>query len=236
METNATEIAVGKALSAIGTDPKKKDNLARSLARSISYDAALADMGEEEIRRALEGGPASTQHHVLLETLRLYRQKTRQRTEKTVPGPGRTVPENTVNKGFFLQCWHAFLRDGHLGTVRMLTVRFLAKWLTDTGRWIEEDEKDWCARNAVNENEERDPSERESRTRDAYDEAVVLLVMHKFSRSLEKQPEKTRELLDSWEKEYTEYCLKTFGNAPDWSPSGFTRTPATRAFMKKNGQ
>lgn len=233
MDTNATENAVGKALAALGTDTIAANRLTLSVARSISYDKSLAEMKPSEIEAAVLSAGKTTEHHVILDAIREFRKRTREKADAIAPAPAPAC-NDAVNKGFFLQCWHAFLRDGHLGSVRMLTVRFLAKWLTDTGRWIEEDEKDWCARNAVNENEERDPSERESRTRDAYDEAVVLLVMHKFSRSLKKQPEKTRELLDSWEKEYTEYCLKTFGNAPDWSPSGFTRTPATKAFMKKN--
>lgn len=229
MDTNATENAVGKALSALGVDPLAANRLTLSVARSISYDKDLAGMAPAEVEAAVLSAGSAAEHHVILDAVRGFRRRTREKADAIVPAP--TPPGNEpANKGFFLQCWHAFRRDGHLGGVRLLTVRFLARWLADNMRWVETDELDWCARYAVRENEDVPAAEKEDRTRACYEETLVLLVMNKFARSMDKNPEKTSRLIDGWEREYAEYTTKQFGHAPDWSPSGYARTPSTSAF------
>ena len=237
MDTQATENAVGKALAALGTDTLAANRLALSVTRSITYDKNLAGMDPSEVEAAVLSAGKTTEHHVILDAIREFRKRTREKADSIAPAPAK-ASNDPANKGFFLQCWHAFLRDGNLGGVRVLTVRFLAKWLVDNMRWVEPDELDWCARYAIRENEDAPASEKEDRTKTCYDETLVLLVMNKFARSMEKNPEKTSQLIDGWEREYAEYTTKQFGHAPDWSPTGYTRTPSTSAFgaVKQEGR
>lgn len=234
MGTNETEALVRKAFSRTVSDGLLADRLTRSVARSISYDPALREVGERELEKALLSAEGETEHSAVLAKIREYQQKTRQRLDAGAPG---AVSDDIVNRGFFLQCWKAFLRDGDLCAVRPLTVSFLAKRLAKDKKYIGDDELDWCAREAVRETEDLCTEEKSRRQQAAYEENTVLLVMHKFRRSMESNPEKTQALLDAWERDYTEYSVKQFGHEPDWSPSGFTRQPATHAFdkTKKNG-
>ena len=227
MEQNRAESIILGVLKRGNTDGILAENLSRALARSISYDASLRGIEESDLEAAILSAGGNTQHHVLLQKIREYQAKTRERTAVPAPAP---VSNETVNRGFFLQCWHAFTRDGHLATVRTLTVSFLAKWLLKEKKYIADEEADWCARKAVEEAEEYPKEERETRSRDAYEEAVVLLVMHKFKRSMEKNREKTQHLIDEWEKDYAGYCVTHYGHEPDWSPTGFTRPVKTHAF------
>lgn len=216
MKTSDTEAVIRRALEGRMADGAAASALARSIAASISYDAGLQQLDENDLETAVSASP-TTEHHVIMAQIR---EKRREKANATEPRPA-PADEKTVNIGFFLRCWDAYSRDGHLGSIRMLTVTFLADWLLNDRSYIQPDEVDWCARKALKETGKGNPGD--MKTREAFHEAVVLLVMEKFSRSMKNNPEKTGALIEGWRKEYGEYCRKKFGGDPEPVPTGFMR-------------
>ena len=209
--------------------------LARSIAKSVSYDPGLNAMTDDELASAVMHSGGKMEHSAVMAKIREYREKAAARSEELRNGPEPPSTE-TVNRGFFLRCWDAYRRDGDLSDLRYLTVSFLARWLLAEKKYIDDVEADWCARRAVEAAEPFDDltaQAKEARQEAAFQEAVVLLVMNKFERALTKDRQKTQALLNGWRDEYTEYTVRQFGNEPDWSPTGANRQPAINLFKKK---
>lgn len=205
------------------------DALARSLAKTISYDPQLKDISDDALAEAVSSSEGALTYEQLIASVRSLSHRTRERAEE-LRQKQLEAAEEGVDYGFLLQCWRAYGRDGHLCAVRMLTISFLARWLQDKHYLIEEDEKDWCAREAVNQTEDLPLDEREKRCRDAYEETLVLLVMKKIERAMKKDPEKTATLISSWEKHYRDYYLLRFGKEPSMEIPEAKRQPATKSF------
>lgn len=208
--------------------------LARSVAKSVSYDAGLSAMSDDELAEAVMQGGAKMEHSAVMAKIREYREKAARRSEelRNAPPPPST---DAANRGFFLRCWDAYRRDGDLSDLRFLTVSFIAQWLLSQKKYVDDVEADWCKRRAIEATEQLDELTREAkeaRKDAAYFEAVVLLVMNKFERAMKKDPAKTQALIDGWRDEYTEYFVRQFGNEPDWSPTGANRQPAINLFKK----
>ena len=209
------------------------DSLARSLSESISYDRSLNGIDEETLSSALLNGGSSLEHSVLLSEIRETRERIRQKREKDEKRKEEERNMEIISWGFFLQCWHAYMAEDDVCSVRLLTVRFLAKWLRATGRYVEQDELEWCARRAVKDAERLNGREKEERMNASYDEAVVLLVMDKFRRASAREPEKYRRLFDEKREAYRQYSLERFGYEPDWTPTGYRRPQVTSAFTNR---
>jgi len=226
MKPSETECVIRRALEGRMADGAAAAALARSLSTSISYDAGLQQLNAEELEAAVAESAPSTEHHVIIAAVR----KRRRNAEKT-PGPHPDPRDGRmVNIGFFLRCWEAYSRDGHLRSIRMLTVSFLADWLTSEKKYIEDDEIGWCARTALKDAEAHGDAPDSRKAREAYDEAVVLLVMKKFAEGMKTKPEKVSALIEGWRKEYGDYCMKRFGAGPEPVPTGFLRNRAVSAF------
>lgn len=235
-----TENSIRKALGegyGTSTNGAIIDALTNSICRSMSYDASLKDADQTVILATIRSGGAALEHSAIMAAIRKAikdakeferRQAERQRISQT---------EETVQWGFLLQCIEAFRKYGDVLSVRQLTVSFLAEWLVKRKQYILDDEISWCAARAVEATEGEKGPDKDNRTSAAYHEAVVMLVMHKFARSLEKNPEKTRALIEGKRKEYEAYCEKRFGHKPDWTPSDSTReNPIPNVFKKKTNQ
>ena len=225
MSISETENILFRALSERMSDGAAAGELARSLARSISYDAGLQQLPASDLEAAVAQSAPSTEHHVIMERIRSLRGD----AARAAGEERRKEDDRLVNIGFFLQCHDAFCRDGHLRSVRILTVTFLADWLVDEGKYIEPDETAWCRRKAAKDTLAVGAQSGGREEKDAFSEAVVLLVMEKFRRAMENNPDRTSGLIDGWRKEYGDYCQQKYGHRPGPVPTGFLRNRAVSA-------
>lgn len=223
-ESKRLEHVILKAVEERGPGGAGATRLARELAKAISYDKGLQRLRDDDIRQAVVSA-SGDEYHIILAAIREAGKREADGGE-TPSGPENSL--ETVNEGFFLQCWDAYAKDGDLRRVRMLTVSFLARHLVSAGKYIADDEIDWCARRAKAEAERN--REDESKAREAFDEAVVILVLQKFERSMRRNPEKTSALLEAWRKNYTEYSLRRYGKTPEYAKAGFQRNMAISPF------
>ena len=231
---NTLEKSIHSALSSIRPDTPGSviDALARSVTRSISYDAQLSRLTQDEIVKAITGSCRSDRHDQVMTALREYVQKYRAAKEEFSRRNAASANEDMISWGFLLQCWYCFLEHGDVCCVRPLTISFLSKWLVKKGEYIGKDELDWCAHRAVEDAEEFPREEKERRMTASYEETVVLLVMKKFEKTSKTNTERFNNLIDTKRKEYVEYHVSQYGHEPDWSTGIYRRTPAASAFKK----
>lgn len=232
------EKIISQALKQSFPDPSdgaRVEDLARSLSRTLSYDRDLRDEEPGAVADAVRDCVDTLDCAAALAAVRRRLRKAREAREAEEKRKSEALKHQAVNWGFFLRCWDAYRRDGDLCAVRILTVTFLARWLRETGEWVEPNELDWCAARAIRDAEDKGLSgkEKESFAQNAFNEALVLTVMRKFERSLQANPGKTAAFLDARRGEYEEYSVKNFGYAPDWAVGPATRLPYTTAIKKK---
>ena len=166
---NSLEKSIHSALSSIRPDTPGSiiDALARSVTRSISYDAQLSRLTRDEIVKAITGSCRSDRHDQVMTALREYVQKYRAAKEEFSRRSAASANEDMISWGFLLQCWYCFLEHGDVCCVRPLTISFLSKWLIKKGEYIGKDELDWCAHRAVEDAEEFPREEKERRMKEA---------------------------------------------------------------------
>lgn len=235
-----TENSIRKALGegyGTSTNGAIIDALTNSICRSMSYDASLKDADQTVILATIRSGGAALEHSAIMAAIRKAIKDAKEFESRKAERQRISQTEETVQWGFLLQCIEAFRKYGDVLSVRQLTVSFLAEWLVKRKQYILDDEISWCAARAVEATEGEKGPDKDNRTSAAYHEAVVMLVMHKFARSLEKNPEKTNALIEGKRKEYEAYCEERFGHKPDWTPSDSTReNPIPNVFKKKTNQ
>lgn len=238
MRQNDTENAILAALTAKNHDTGDASfgPLARSLAATISYDPSLKDITPNEIAAVIQNTQARLTHEALVAELRAWREHARQGLAEMKKAETDREEEDAINLGFLTQCISVYDRDGHLGAIRQLTLTFLSNWLRKKKEIIQDDEIDWCARQAVRDAEPYEGEEKIRRQRLAFEEAIVLLVISKIQRTKKKEPEKTATLISSWEKRYQEYFIRRFGREPDNTLPEGNRPPMTKAFPVKTPQ
>ncbi len=207
------------------------ETLSRAVNNSINFDPSLRDMDEQLLESPLRSAGGAMEHSAIMAAIRKAVRDAREFKRKEEERRLNNENRDTVCWGFLLQCWNAFRAHGDVLNVRKLTVSFLAEWLTEKGDYILQDEKDWCALKALEATDTYEGKDKESKTLDAYHEAVVLLVMHKFRRAASREPEKIQALMDTRKEQYGRYSTKRFGFAPDWSvPEKRREDPLQGAF------
>lgn len=238
MQQNDTEKTILAALTAKNhnTGDASFGPLARSIAATVSYDPSLKDITPDEIAAVIRNTQARLTHEALVAEVRAWREHARQGLAEMKKADTDREEEDAINMGFLTQCLGVYERDSHLGAIRQLTLTFLSNWLRKKKELIQDDEIDWCVRQAVRDAEPYETEEKERRQRLAFEEAVVLLVINKIQRTKKKEPEKTATLISSWEKRYQEYFVKRFGRKPDNTLPEGNRPAMTKAFPVKKTQ
>ena len=235
MWQNDTENTILAALTARNHDSADASfgPLARSIAATVSYDPSLKDVTPDQIAAVIRNSDAQLTHEALVAEVRAWREHAQQKVAIQKKKDDQKEEEDAINMGFLTQCLGVYERDGHLGAIRQLTLTFLSKWLQKKKELIQDDEIDWCARQAVRDAEPYEGEEKERRMRCAFEEAIVLLVINKIQRTKKKEPEKTATLISSWEKKYQEYFIRRFAREPDNSLPEGNRPAMTKAFPVK---
>ena len=209
------------------------DALSRALSNTLEGGKELDGIPDSTLSRAVKEACTSLDYAQAIAMIRGYLRKYRDFKAAEAARSVAAAQEDTVNWGFFLLCWDAFRAQGDVCAVRPLTVSFLAKWLLKKKELIQDDEIDWCARRAVADAEALEGDEKERTMKASYEEAAVLLVMHKVGRSMQKDPDRTAAFIGEKRRQYTEYAVRQFGREPDWTVSGLRRKSATSAFTRK---
>lgn len=181
------------------------DAVARNVASVLSHSTELPMLDEDTIRKAISATGTKLTFLSIIEAIRKqYRidQKERQRCESEK----RTKDNNEMAIwNFFIKCWHAFKKNGNVKTVSALSVEFLASWMKQNPRMIDEKELDTCREWM-----------KKPEWNSTFDETVVIYVMNKLKKTEQANPQKVEEFIRKKKESVRAHYSSKYGCEPVW--------------------
>lgn len=213
---------------------QKTEEELRSLAESVSgtivYATDLKDLNEDFLREAIEllEKPVYT---AAMETIRNYFKEGLTKTDRAKRDTEQKEATLHANWRYFIECWDTFKKEGDLRNVMPIKIGFLASWLKENPKMVNEEELEWC-RNRTQADFEKDKFKEIKLNHNEYlNEVIVLLVMKKLSNSQKEDPEKVSSFIESKRTACNGWYIHKYGTAPDWGSQNNYRRNYVKKFI-----